>query len=468
MLKIRNFHAKDRLWLKLIANRFTKYIDEFKDLFRAGNHRLDNHALNYAKGLIQAPNSKRNIERMEESVQGMSYDPVQGFISDSTWKHEPVHKEISKIADDMFQGHSDTCLLIDETGIEKKGSQSAGVARQHNGRLGKVDNCQVGVFSALCSGSEVIPIGAKLFLPESWTDDKERCNRAKIPEEQQVYKTKPELAKDLVDESIMNNIHFQWVIADGLYGNSPGFSRFLDDKSISFVVDIHCDQHVYTEDPSPKIPVPSNTLGRKPTRYQTDTASIQVDKLVSSQAQESWTTLKIRDTAKGKLVVEALCLNVWVWDGEESTAREWKLIVTRDSKTKKEVKYSLSNAGKEISLKRLAYLQHQRYWIEDSFKSAKSICGLADYQVRSWISWHHHVAMVMLTCLFMAKEKRAAPENCSLLSGNDIREMLTHFLPQRKNDPEEILQQVEIRHEKRRRDIEFAYRKQAQKMGAGG
>ena len=99
-------------------------------------------------GLIQAPNGKRNLERMEESVSEFDYDSAQHFISNSPWNHQAVYDRVASITNDYFKKKKDTCLLIDESGFEKKGKSSAGVARQYNGRQGKVDNCQVGVFAA--------------------------------------------------------------------------------------------------------------------------------------------------------------------------------------------------------------------------------------------------------------------------------------------------------------------------------
>ena len=99
-------------------------------------------------------------------------------------------------------------------------------------------------------------------------------------------------------------------------------------------------------------------------------------------------------------------MTVWLWDGEKETRHQWQIIVTRDPKTKKDIKYSLTNAIRKTPLSRIAFIQKQRYWIENFFEVAKSICGLADYQVRSWIGWHHHVAMVLLSMLFLFDKKK--------------------------------------------------------------
>ena len=406
---------------------------------------------------MQAPNGKRNMERMEESVSDFNYEATQRFISESTWSHDDVYDAVAKSADEKFRGRADTCLLIDDSGFAKKGGESAGVSRQWNGRLGKVDNCQIGVFCSLNSGNEVIPVQAKLYLPEEWTLDQARMEKAKIPSAHQAFKTKHVLALEMIDRQVKNNIHFNWIGADGFYGNAPEFLREIAARKLTFMLDVHSDQHVYLTHPEPEIPEPG-LRGRTPTQFKSSETPIRVDKLIARQKPDAWKLVKIRDITKGPLKVETLNLHVWLWNGKESNAKGWTLVVTRDSKTKKDLKYSLSNAPDQCSDKQLAFMQRQRYWIENAFETAKSTCGLADYQVRSWVAWHHHVAMVFLAMLFIVEEKKAAPDHANLLSPNDVRELLMHFLPQKKHDPEEIFRQLESRHLKRQRSFDSAMR----------
>ena len=117
----------------------------------------------------------------------------------------------------------------------------------------------------------------------------------------------------------------------------------------------------------------------------------------------------LRDSTRGKLVVEALSQRVWLWDGEEATAHCWHLIVRREIGARDEIKFTLSNAAAETPLERLAVMQGQRFWVERSFQDGKSNCGMADYQVWLWSGWHHHMAMVTIAMLFMAEERTAAP-----------------------------------------------------------
>lgn len=399
-------------------------------------------------GLIQSPNGKRNIERMEESVVDFDYDSAQHFISNSPWDHQAVYDRVASIANGYFKNKKDTCLLIDESGFEKKGKSSAGVARQYNGRQGKVDNCQVGVFTALSSGNEVVPVGAKMYLPKSWTDDPERCEKAKIPEEERPYKTKPELALEMVLHLVDKGVTFGWTGGDALYGNNHHLRRELDCRDIPFLMDISSDQHAYDFDPAPYMPEPTPGCGRPRKFFISNEQSKTISKLIQEVPEEKWEKIQVRKATKGTLRVLATKLDYWFWDKEVQDASRWVVIVTKNLDGS-EVKYSVSNMV-DTSLKRLAFMQRQRYWIEHSFEVAKSTCGLADYQVRSWVGWHHHVAMVFMVMLFLMEERRVAPSTCELLSPTDIREMLIHFLPQRKADPDEIFRQMEERHRKRR------------------
>lgn len=141
----------------------------------------------------------------------------------------------------------------------------------------------------------------------------------------------------------------------------------------------------------------------------------------------------------------------------------WHLIVRREVNAPDTIKYSLSNAPSDTSVERLAYMQAQRYWIERTFQDAKNECGMGDYQVRSWIGWHHHMAMVLLAMLFMTEERLLHKESIKLLSCTDIVQLLKTILPRRDITVTEVLRQIGIRHKKRQASIDSARRKQQEK-----
>ena len=163
--------------------------------------------------------------------------------------------------------------------------------------------------------------------------------------------------------------------------------------------------------------------------------------------------MSFRQGSKGTLTGRFYTRVVWLWDEKEGSApRERTLIVREDESG--DLKYSLTNLPRETELKRLAYIQNQRYWIEHAFHEAKNELGMAQYQVRVWKGWHHHMVLICLATVFMAREKQRNKATCPLLSCRDIVELLDHYLPRRNRDEEDIHAQIEKRHAARQRDID--------------
>jgi len=404
--------------------------------------------------------TRKNMERMEEHVVGADDQALQYMLTDAQWDSQAVMDQVAQEVNQLLGGDG-SCLLLDESGFEKKGEHSVGVARQWNGRLGKVDNCQVGVFAALGCGARASLIDYRLYLPESWSKDALRCKKMGIPESFRAFKTKSELALEMVRHQRQQGIKFAWVGADGGYGKEPAFLRGLEDMNEIFVVDVHKDQRIYLEDPQPIIPQKkSNPRGRKTSRYQAQTQSVRIDNWKEAQPEESWQRYKLRDSTKGELVVEILHQRVWLWDKNEANAHHWHLIVRRELNSPETCKYTLSNAPAETSTQQLAQMQGQRYWIERAFEDGKSESGMADYQARKWRSWHHHMALVSMAMLFMAEERELHRNEIPLLSFNDIETLLRTFLPRRDIDPDEVVRQMEKRHRRRQASIDNSFNKQ--------
>ncbi len=207
----------------------------------------------------------KNMERMCEVVPESNHQAVQQFISDSTWDSQAVKDRVAQNADELIGSSEEAGLLIDESSFTKKGKKSVGAARQWLGRLGKVDNGQVGVFSALCNRNHVVPIDSRLYLPEEWTNDPKRCLEAKVPEDQIVFKTKDQLALEMAAHAWELGLRYGWVVADAGYGKGLSFCMELERMNETFMVDIHSDQLIYNEKSEPCLPR-SQGRGRKPTR----------------------------------------------------------------------------------------------------------------------------------------------------------------------------------------------------------
>jgi len=386
-----------------VGQRFVEFCDAFAHHFRLRTRDVLTQSKQYLSGLMQA--RKKNMERMAEVVPESDEQALQYFLSNSAWDERGVLEQVAREADALLGGTAQSALLIDESGITKKGNKSVGVARQWNGRLGKVDNCQVGVYAALSRGSLSTLIDTRLYLPLSWVEDKARCEVAGVPGAARRAKSKPELALEMVRHNRRLGVRFSWVGMDGLYGKDPALLRALEDDGETFMADVHKDQQLYLEDPRPVVPAPTLGRGGKRTRPVAQSEKVRVDEWTKAQPESAWRAVTLRDSTKGALQVEVLHQRVWLWDGKEAQGRHWRVIVRREVKARDELKYSLSNAPQHTALQRLAQMQGQRYWVERSFQDRKSQAGLDHYQARGWKAWHHHMALVMMAMLFMLKER---------------------------------------------------------------
>jgi SRSO17 transposase len=316
------------------------------------------------------------------------------------------------------------------------------------------------VFGALANGRFAAPIDVRFYLPEQWTDDPKRCELAGVPEAERQFRTKTELALKIVRHGRENKLRFGWVGADSGYGKGPGFCSALDEMGETFVVDVHSDFHVYLQDPQPYIPKKTNHRGRPFTKYRTDQESIEVREVLNTVSSQRWKKATLRKTSRGLLKVRIFRKTVYVWDGESDKVKCWSLIATQSMGDNADIKISLTNAPKRTTLKRLGWMQRQRYWIERVFEDTKSECGMADYQVRKWSGWHHHMALVMMAMLFMTYERIHHEDTYPLLSCADIEDLLAHFLPRRDVTREEVILQLEQRHIQRQKAIESHTRRQ--------
>ena len=424
------------------------------------------HARHYITGLMGTQRSK-NIETIENDVAGSDYQGMEQFISSSPWDHRALLDDVAKDADEVIGDDVETGLFLDETSFLKKGKSSVGVQRQWSGRIGKVENCQVGVFACLGRGDEFALTDFQLYLPESWADNPDRCRKAGIPEDQRVYQPKWRQALDLVKRARANNVRFGWVGADALYGNNHEFLNALEDAGENFMADIHSNHKVWLE--CPALPCPSKTkaksghqaAGFKLKSDVNESRHQRVDKICREHFGSDCVEVSFRQGSKGRLTGRFYTRTVWIWDGKgKSRPRERTLLIREDESG--DLKYSLTNLPADTSVARLAYIQNQRYWIEHSFHEAKNELGMAQYQVRVWKGWHHHMALICLATVFMAKEKQRSKSTVPLLSCRDIVELLDHYLPRRHRKEEELHAQIEKRHAARQRDID---RRKHQKPG---
>ena len=418
----------------------------------------------YIRGLFKTEASWRNMERLNEELDlsGDGHQRLQQFISDSPWSASALISDLAVNTSAFYASQptyqrQDVGYILDESAHLKKGKQSVGVSRQYAGVSGKVENCQVGVYASLVWNTHSTLINARLYLPEPWTDDPARCEKAGIPTDQRTFKTKLELAREMIEADLEAGVEFDWVGGDGFYGHGLEFGNTLDEMGLTFLLDVHCDQSIYPIKPQLRVPQRTSPRGAAPTKRRADVEAQRVDAYAQQLQPCQWQTVTVRDGTKGPLKLQMHIARVWLWDGEAETPTQRTLVISRRLSDHK-LNYSLSNAEDIMTpVERFAYRQAQRYWVERAFQEAKSELGMSDYQVRKWTAWHHHMALVMLSLSFLVKERIQQKQSYPLLSARDIRLLIIAML---LNDPDAVdrrLAQLDIRHQQRRKDIERYY-----------
>lgn len=377
------------------------------------------------QGLYVSP--QRNCEQISKRIDRNSQS-LNHFISNSPWNWQHACDQLAHLFVKMIPSgwKNDLCLVIDESGFPKKGKHSVGVAHQYCGQSGKLDNSQVGVFSALVCRGFYSVIAATLYLPKKWCGRKD----VDIPLQRREHKTKIELAYELIlhARNILN-IPFQWVNFDSYYGRDQGFLYNLDKEGITFVADIPKDVTLYKKRPRVYLPKKKTSKGRKYTRYQVAGKSIKAYRLVEKLSEKDFKKLTIRIPQQGK-PVKALyyACKVYLAIKEHGQVLEAKLLIRKDADGT--IKYALTNDVRS-SLHRLGVMHGQRYFIERSFQELKQQLGMNEYQVRGYQGWHRHMTMCMMGLLFIQTEKMSYFKIKEAPSTPQLAELIRIILPQK-------------------------------------
>lgn len=307
----------------------------------------------YMRGLFQS--ARANMLRMSE-VNAVDHQAMPHMLTAGSVDWQGFGQQIAREANELLGG-KDAVLIVDESGFAKKGEASAGVARQWNGRLGKVDNCQVGVFATLCRGDMATLIDTRLYLPEAWCSADERCRKAAIPKDQRQFRSQSPLALEMLESARQPGVQFGSVGIDGGYGKEPAVLRGVDEPGCRLVADVHGDQTIYLQDPKPRVPEATASRGRTPSRLKAQCASQRVDRWAAAQPSDAWQRLTLREGEKGLLRADDLHALVWAWDGEEATARCGHLLVRREVGADRISHDCVSNAPLETPWQALARVQ---------------------------------------------------------------------------------------------------------------
>lgn len=419
----------------------------FSNFFQTKTRNMATTALAYLKGLLLVDTEKTMAE-MERKIEATNKQQLGHFISNSPWETEPLVEEIQKnvLATLNPEGKESAALIIDESAMKKNGHASVGVKRQYCGSLGKVENCQVGVFLAYATSTETALVGRNLYLPKEWCDDAERCDDAGIPLDQRTFKTKAKLALELVDQAIRNGIPFDFVHMDAHYGDQPWVLETLEEKGLIFMADIAKDTRVFLGTPTAIVE-----------RLEEDRFKMSVQGegaiVVSNLVTEGKVTFRkcvVRDIQRGKLIINFAAIRVRrSQNGIPIPGECWLLI--RQELNGSDIKFSLSNAPATTDVHTLAEWQSRRYWVERALQDAKGLAGLDQYRITGWKGWHHHTAMVMLAILYLLTTRATLTGFASKLTLKDALEIVKVLVPRRQPTYEEAIDMLREKHENRER-----------------
>ncbi len=362
------------------------------------------HAAEYMTGLLS--NLKHKTGEAIAYLHDQERQGIQKFIGHVPWDHQPL---LATLADQVGKqlGEPDAVLVFDPSGFPKKGMKSVGVARQWCGRLGKVDNCQVGIYMAYVSRKGHAIVDTRLYLPEEWAKDRWRRVEAGVPKAIK-FQTRHQLALEMLKEC-GGRLPHSWVAGDDEMGRPSGFRQELRASDQRYLLAVPSNLLIRDiEVPPPEY----SGRGRHPKVPFT-----RLDRWCGALPEGSWTRIDVRDGEKGPLVIEAVKRRIQARTETGGTGPEELLFLTRERQADSSYKldYYFSNAEPDTSLKELARVAKAEHRIEECLKRAKSEAGLADSQVRTWIAWHHHQTLSLMAAWFLTEETRRGknPDPCT-------------------------------------------------------
>ncbi len=375
---------------------------EFYDCFSRSESR--ENFLRYTSGQFSKL-ERKSIEPIALNIEGGNVRSMQKFISDVVWDERKIlHKYHNMVNEDM--GDSNGVLIFDESGFAKKGAESAGVAKQYCGNLGKVDNCQVGVFAAYASPSGYALLDKRLFIPEKWfTEDYEgRRNKCKFPEDVK-FKTKPQLAVEMFHYlQEHQSIPYRYVLADTIYGNSPEFIDAIEEfTDLTYFVSIPSDTLCWLGRPltGMKEYKYKGEVRTKEVLEKTEKKPISFETLAMNTNNYFWYRRKVSEGTKGPIKYEFTRRCVVLSKNGLPRKTVW-LIIKRTLGNNPTYSYYISNAPENAKLKTFVWLSGLRWAIESRLvgKETKSELGMDQYEVRKYPGWNHHI----LTCMSPLKK----------------------------------------------------------------
>jgi SRSO17 transposase len=371
-------------------------LDSFLRRYLPRFYRIEQHEL--ARVVLQGKlgNLQRKTSEPIAAQAGRPRKPVQHFVGAGRWDDEAVMAELRRhVAEELAD--PDAVLVLDPSAFAKSGADSCGVARQWCGRLGKVENCQVGVFLAYVSDRGQALVDRQLYLPEAWAQESVRRRATHVPSEV-TFQESWRIGLGLLDR-VAGQLPFGWVAGDDEFGRCAAFRAELRRRRLRYVLD-----------------VPRNTLvrdlGEAPAEGRRRPPWRRADAWAKAQPRRRWRKVRLGDGSKGPRVVWAAEAWVQTRDADDGVGPRERLVVIRTVDREPRTWYTLSAAPAEVPLAKLVEVHGRRHGAEELFGAGKGEVGLGQYEVRSWVGWHHHMTLSLLALWFLELEKsRLGGEN---------------------------------------------------------
>jgi SRSO17 transposase len=388
----------DTVEFERVATSFAAFHQRFAPLF--GRKEAQRRSEQYLRGLLVQQAERRNAENLAEAVEGATPRSLQRFVSESPWPWAPVMEKLQAKVGRLLSA-DEGVFVLDDSGFPKQGKKSVGVARQYCGALGKVANCQTGVFLAYVSERGHALVDKRLYLPRVWTEDAARCRAAGVPKEVG-YQSKAELGLSMLHQArAAGHLAGRWVTGDESYGEVPTLRDALHAEGWWYVLEVPCITSVFTHPAKTEIPAWSGQ-GRKPSRPQVMSGEPRpqtVQAVAASLDPAVWQALTVAEGAQGPRSYQfALCR---LWESRDGLPGRESWLLLRRNLDGSELKYYLCNAPADTALLTIAQVAAKRWAIESEFQIEKGHTGLDEYEVRSWQGWHHHVTLALLAGLFL-------------------------------------------------------------------
>ena len=393
--------------IRALKPRLDRYLARFADCFARCDTR--EHLAAYVRGQL-SDLAQKSVEPLALAA-GIPPRTLQEFLARYRWDEDAVRQRLHHI---VARGHAcpHSIGLIDETSDPKKGVKTPGVQRQHCGAVGKKDNCIVTVHLGYDAGDFHTLLDGELFLPESWSDDRDRCRAAGVPDTM-TYRPKTAIALELYDRAVAHGVHFAWLTFDEWYGAKPAFLQALDARGQKFVGEVHKDFVAWAKRPR-VTGRPYRRGGRgRPRRVPRLVAGspgpLAVGDMLRRHAplrDQEWVRYRVKDGEKGPMVWEAKAIPIYPRSEDGLPQRTYRLVVARNVLAPDELKYFVSNAPLEVPLPTLLLVAFSRWRVERCFEDEKGELGLDHYEGRKYRGPKRHMILTAVSHLFLAQVHR--------------------------------------------------------------